>query len=426
MSFLFHLRSVLHQGARRQKARRVPPCRPTLEALETRAVPSVSYTFHTIDDPNAGTTGSPLEVQGTFSVGINDRGEISGNYGDANYLTHGFLLSHGHYSSFDDPNAGTTANPSTDFFPGTDAFGLNNRGQIVGAYIDANNVEHSFLLNHGNYTTIDPPGAAELPGPFTYLDQAATINDRGQIVGGYTDANGVTHGYLLSHGKYTVLDDPNAVFTYAAGINDRGQIAGQYIDSNGVWHGFLLSHGQYTTLDDPNAGTAAGQGTLGYGINNLGQIVGWYFDAEGAIHGFVLSGGQYTTLDEPNGVGATFSEGINDYGQIVGFYADSNELIHGFIATPTYGHGYDNAIGAFNVFVGGGAHANATSPGTQTVNAASIFRDNPGDSLRGTSAGQTLAIVMDTNSLMSTEYAGAIVDALFGRIDELFQSIRGI
>ncbi len=117
------------------------------------APPSVGgYVFSTLDDPKAGTTGSSYEVQGTFVLGINDRGQISGNYGDAKYITHGLVLSHGQYTTFDDPNAGTgPANLSTFFFPGTDAVKTNNRGQLVGFYVNEKNVEHSFLLSpHGS------------------------------------------------------------------------------------------------------------------------------------------------------------------------------------------------------------------------------------------------------------------------------------
>jgi probable HAF family extracellular repeat protein len=331
-----------HRAERSTRARFVP----RLEALEDRTVPSAGYAFSTLNEPGAGTTGSFVEVQGTFALNINNHGQIVGNYGDANYLTHGFLLSHGQYSTFDDPKAGNTANASQFFFPGTDATGLNNRGQIVGFYIDANNVEHSFLLSGGQFTTIDPPGAANLPGPsplaLVNVDQAVSINNRGQIVGGYTDANNVTHGYLLSDGHYTTLDAPGAVSTIALGINDHGQIVGYSIDSSGVTHGFLLSHGQYTSINDPNAGTGAGQGTTAFQINNSGQITGWYVDSSGVGHGFVLSGGQYTTLDDPNaGTGAgqgTFTEGINGRGQVVGYYVDLNDLVHGFVATPVSGN----------------------------------------------------------------------------------------
>jgi probable HAF family extracellular repeat protein len=325
------------EAGRRRRRPRKPSFVPRPENLENRTVLSGGYSFSTLDNPSAGTTGSSYGVQGTFSIGINDLGQISGNYGDANYVTHGFLLSNGHYTSLNDPSAGTAANPSAGFFPGTDATEINNRGQIIGFYIDANNVEHSFELSGGKFTTIDPPGAANQPGPsFTgNIDQAADINDVGQVVGGYTDAAGVTHGYLLSGGHYTTLDDPKGTFTFATGINDAGQIVGFYFDSSGAEHGFLLSRGKYTTLDDPDAGSGPNQGTLGYAINNRGQVVGWYVDAENAVHGFVLSRGQYTTLDDPDGIGATYAEGINDSGQVAGFYFDSNGLAHGFTATPS-------------------------------------------------------------------------------------------
>src|SRR5262245_54625266 len=109
----------------------------------------------------------------------------------------------------------------------------------------------------------------------------------------------------LSNAGYTFppIDDPNAVNgrTYPVGINDRGQIVGGYVDANGVGHAFLLSGGQYTTLADaPNAYPNT---TFAYGINNRGQIFGNYQDLNGNFHNFLLSGGQYTTLaDPPNSI----------------------------------------------------------------------------------------------------------------------------
>jgi uncharacterized membrane protein len=178
------------------------------------------------------------------------------------------------------------------------------------------------------YTTLDHPDAV-------FRTEAYGINDRGQIVGSYLDANINFHGFVLSKGVYTTLDDLNGVVgtTSAQGINDQGQIVGYYADNTGV-HSFLLSKGVYATLDDPDA--VAAWGTLAYGINNQGQIVGYYGDNTG-FHGFVLSKGVFTPLDAPNDVGGTYANGINDRGQIVGAYADNSTTdngVHGFLLSP--------------------------------------------------------------------------------------------
>ena len=54
MSFLSHLRSGVHQGARRKKGRQTPSCRPTLEVLEDRWVPSTIVVNNPTDTPVFG------------------------------------------------------------------------------------------------------------------------------------------------------------------------------------------------------------------------------------------------------------------------------------------------------------------------------------------------------------------------------------
>jgi hypothetical protein len=56
------------------------------------------------------------------------------------------------------------------------------------------------------------------------------------------DAENAVHGFVLSRGQYTTLDDPDGIgATYAEGINDSGQVAGFYFDSNGLAHGFTAT-----------------------------------------------------------------------------------------------------------------------------------------------------------------------------------------
>jgi len=84
-------------------------------------------------------------------------------------------------------------------FPGatrTFANGINNAGQIVGQYNDASNTPHGFLLDvDGSYTTLDVPGAIR-------STSAGGINDAGQIVGNYRDADaaGTYHGFVATSG----------------------------------------------------------------------------------------------------------------------------------------------------------------------------------------------------------------------------------
>jgi hypothetical protein len=402
MSFSSWLRSLRSPRARtggqtRQQAPRRRGPRLSVEQLEDRLVPS-TFVFQTIDNPNAGRTGDG--TQGTFAIGINASGRISGNYGDSNDVTHGFLLSHGHYTTFDDPNAGSAAGQ------GTNASGLNDRGQIVGFYWDANSLVHGFLLSHGQYTTLDDPNAA-------LYTAAVALNNREQIVGYYADTRSVIHGFLLSHGQYTTLDDPNAGTaagqgTSGLGINNDGQVSGNYVDAGGVNHGFLLSHGQYTTLDDPNAGTAAGQGTVAYGLNDRGQIVGYYADAGSVFHGFLLSHGQYTTLDDPNAAAGAFQGtvpvGISASGKIVGSYIDSNNLDHGFLATSAK----RDSGAAINL--PGGSRLNSDSGNLNMPVGVSGSQTNIGNGFGGALyvGGGTVTLTGDTLSTNTAQSGGAL------------------
>ena len=75
------------------------------------------------------------------------------------------------------------------------------------------------------FTTIDVPGVTGT--------SADRINAQGQIVGGYGDASGVDHGFLLDNGTFITIDVPGATGTGAFGINAAGQIVGAYGDAGG-------------------------------------------------------------------------------------------------------------------------------------------------------------------------------------------------
>ena len=84
------------------------------------------------------------------------------------------------------------------------------------------------------FTAIDYPGATGT--------QAWGINPRGDIVGLYTLADKSTRGFLLRDGAYSSIDFPGAAVTFANSLNPQGDVVGEYgLTLTAAHHGFLLS-----------------------------------------------------------------------------------------------------------------------------------------------------------------------------------------
>ena len=149
----------------------------------------------TFDVPGAGTaSGQGTECPGC-SVGFNLFGAAAGLYIDGNNIVHGFMRSPlGEITTFDPP--GESAVYGLGCYNDC-AIGLNDWGAITSSYLDANNVYHGFLRSpEGTFIAFDAPGADTTPndfsGTFPY-----SINDLGVITGYYIDANNVNHGFLV-------------------------------------------------------------------------------------------------------------------------------------------------------------------------------------------------------------------------------------
>src|SRR5215831_18235912 len=87
-------------------------------------------------------------------------------------------------------------------------------------------------------TTFDYPGVGNNTLP-------QKINERGDIVGEFIDSAGVTRGFVrFSNGSFSdPIVDPNDTvgFTEGRGINNSRTVAGDYVISDGTVHSFLLS-----------------------------------------------------------------------------------------------------------------------------------------------------------------------------------------
>ena len=261
-----------------------------------------------------------LPVPDGAMAAINNEGTVTGFYYDNTGFAHSFLWQDGLFTALDAPG-----------WLDTDAFGINNRGIVVGTY-DDQVVQYGFLfdLKAQTWTRLtDPPG--------TSFNQVNEIKDKGMMVGFAGGGNYTTLVGWISHREswsFFTAPDSNGgnADTFAAGINDRGVVTGYYHDLQNIWRSFIKDDSKLISITFPGAVE-----TIAFGINNQGDIAGTYAEPGApplAIHGFVLHHGKFTVVDYPGTHGVTFVNGINDRGQLVGNYFDPSGTVPAFLATP--------------------------------------------------------------------------------------------
>ena len=204
----------------------------------------------------------------------------------------------------------------------TDAVGINNRGDIVGSFSDARGL-HGFILRNRTFTTLDFP-AQGVAGTV-----AKGINDRGQVAGFYVQSGSDIHGFVWDGGTFTQIDAPDADITYLHGINNRGQVVGHSRrDIFALARGFVWASGNFAFMDLPGV-LIVGRGDETMAINDSGQVVG-SLQRGGVDHGFLFGGRDVTQIDVPNSI-ASRATGINNGGHIVGSFRDASQRKRGFL-----------------------------------------------------------------------------------------------
>jgi hypothetical protein len=261
----------------------------------------------TFDYPGTGNSTLPQK--------INERGDIVGEFIDSTAVTRGFVrFKNGSFSApIVDPN---------DTVGFTEGRGINNPGTVAGDYVISDGTLHSFFLSGGIFTEYDVPGAVQT--------NLLSINDPGDFTGGFDpDGSGIFQAFVSVGGTLTTYSVPSALGTFAYEITNSKQLTvGYYIDSSGILHG------QYRDKDgtlhfpiDPSGSVA----TVLFGVNK-NSVVGRYADSSGATHGlFFVPPSTFVTFDYP---GSTFTSlnGINSQGSICGRYVDASGIAHGFLA----------------------------------------------------------------------------------------------
>ena len=273
------------------------------------AAPTLKFTFKDVKVKGA------VEVD-TYS--INDKGVIAGDYVDSSANQHGMILNGTKLTSFDDKNCPSSPAGSTAIA----MYGINSAGVAVGWCTSSKTGSPVGLMYAKGKLT-------ELTVPKSIETEADGINDKGEIVGTFIDSAGAQHGFLLANKKYKQLDVPGDSSTVAWSINAKGQITLYAINSAGNYDAFILTGKKYTKVSDPNS---ASPGTVIHAINNNGDVDGTYYDSSGVTHGFLLTGGKYYTLNDPEGAD-TRADGLNDKLTIVGRWGSGTYGGTGFEAT---------------------------------------------------------------------------------------------
>jgi hypothetical protein len=280
-------------------------------AAATQAAAPAITVLTTFDYPGAGNSTTPY--------GINNRGDVAGDFVDASGVRRGFIrYSNGNFS------APIVEPDDTGSF--TRARGINSARAIDGDFFNvADNAFHGYILSGGVFTQFDI-------GPGLSTDLFG-LNDAGNFVGAYGSTGQPTLGFVNIAGTTTVITIPGQTDSFADAINNSNQVVGEYDMGSGLpFQGFFRdSNGALTfPIAVPRATT-----TSPNGLSDLGLIVGRYTKADNIDHGFLLKLPRtFVGFDYPGATGTSLN-GINKSGLICGRYTDAAGLRHGFIAQST-------------------------------------------------------------------------------------------
>jgi probable HAF family extracellular repeat protein len=265
-----------------------------------------------------GTFGGPASV----AFGLNDIGDVVGQSDTAaldsngvDYISLAFLA-----NSDGVHNLGT--------LPGyhhSQAFAINNRGQIVGfsynfdPLVPSRTIPnfHAFFYAGGVMRDLGTLGGS--------ISVAFGINDLGQIVGRSRNAAGEVHAFLYERGVMTDLGTLGGTFSTARALNAQGWIVGGSRLPNQQMRAFVVIRGVMREL-----GTLGGTYSEAFAINNAGVIVGAAHILAEEPHAFAYHNGTMTDLGTLGGA-YSVAFGVNDLGHIVGESETSSGEVHGFV-----------------------------------------------------------------------------------------------
>jgi uncharacterized membrane protein len=217
----------------------------------------------------------------------------------------------------------------------SEAYGLGGNGWVAGE-VDISDTEwHAARWRITRHD--DQPPAAMLQD-LGMLNGRATlafgVNDRGEVVGGSVEASfglgpGPDEAFVYRDGVLRVLPTLGGEGAFARRINNHGWIAGSSFTAEGESHATIWrpNHdGSYTPI---RLGRLGGTFSWCNTITDDGQVVGLSETADGAVVAWLWNGhGPVKRLPSVSPGGQNFAVDINRHGLIVGNGTDPDGFYH--------------------------------------------------------------------------------------------------
>ncbi len=193
----------------------------------------------------------------------------------------------------------------------SEAYDINNAGQVAGYATNASQEMRAFVYENGAMKDLGTLGGAR--------SVAWGIGEDGQIVGNSRTASYASKAFLYRDGFMTALPGMNGV---ACDVNRAGKAVG-WASFSGRSRAVLWSEGIEIPL-----GTLGGSNSQACRINDNGQVIGYSLTADDlAVQAFRWSDGVMVPLGTLGGT-YTLAYGINDAGEAAGTAETPNGEFH--------------------------------------------------------------------------------------------------